>query len=425
MAKSEDEESAKRIRVEESMHIDDGLPKETQNQESYSCSDCIRRVELGRTIAFQNNRKNYLANALTIMNSDTYIPATSFSNYDAHYKEYLELEEIMMHTEGELNSIPICHDENCEFNAALRANEELAKSLADATELGNDKNSEGNFIPSSRRKQNRNNKVKNPKIPAAQIETSNPYSVLSEVNANENQTEQSQTRTMPPINLKYTSEYENMLESVHKTCGNTTNKFGNDYIKIFTENLEQYNKVQSHLKQQGYDYYLVRPRDKKPLKVVVKGLPLEHNPERVKNYLTEIGFSVIRVTRLSQFRTRKPLPFLLIDLNNTPNAKDIYKIVKINRIDISFEEYRGRRQRGPREGATSARPNPPNTANSNDLSDFDISGLFEALRELRKLMTECPQLIIALREMKNKSEPIDKIGLLMLACSSSVNINKD
>ncbi|GBO42094.1 Nucleic-acid-binding protein from transposon X-element [Araneus ventricosus] len=520
MATDEDESDPKRLCADESMSIADDLPNGEQPQENYACRDCLRRLDASRTRTLQLASKEYLEKSLCIMSSDTYAPPESFKDFGQFQKDYQTLQEQMKATEGELNSIPICHDENCELGAAKRANE------AKANQPITSKN-QAKFTPSPKRKTAFKN-IKADKNQTPQIELSNPFSLLNEMNETTEQgNPQTTNKTMPPINLKYNDDYEKMLESVQMTCGNTTNKLNNGFIKIFTENIDQYNKVQSHLKQQGYDYYLVRPRENRPIKAVIKNLSLNHDPERVKNSLTLAGFSVIRVTRLSQFRTRKPLPFLLVDLNNTPIAKEIYNVTKINHLEVKIEEYRGRRQipqcfkcndffhtaeqcemkprclkcngvhqtnqcsikhkidnptcincgetghvaayRGckkfpkintpqqnrrtfhanqsliqsnvsfaqllrknqpattsneSQQRAPLAQPIPASIPHSNTTNnESDISGLFEALRELQKLMSECPQLINALREMKNKTETIDKLSLLMHACASNSNSN--
>ncbi|GBO19393.1 hypothetical protein AVEN_107431-1 [Araneus ventricosus] len=60
--------------------------------------------------------------------------------------------------------------------------------------------------------------------------------------------------------------------------------------------------------------------------------------------------------------------------------------------------------------------NPPTPAIS---SNNDLSVLTTALKELRKLMKEAPQLIAALQAMKYANNTADKLQLLMNACASS------
>ncbi|GBM69657.1 hypothetical protein AVEN_178741-1 [Araneus ventricosus] len=198
--------------------------------------------------------------------------------------------------------------------------------------------------------------------PAKLIEISNKYEVLNseeinetiEVNDNPDNSKQAaeepgkvEKSKIPPIMLKYVKNYVDILDVIRTTCGPTENKFGNGYIKIFTISIEQYQKVQSTLKMQGFDYYLVRPIDKRPLKVVIKDLPLDHDTDVIKNCLKKHGFVIGKVTRLTQFRTRQPLPFFLVEVGKSEistKPEEIFKLKNLNHLSISVDPYRGRKK---------------------------------------------------------------------------------
>ncbi|GBN55315.1 hypothetical protein AVEN_47856-1 [Araneus ventricosus] len=117
--------------------------------------------------------------------------------------------------------------------------------------------------------------------------------------------------------------------------------------KIFTISFEQYKKVQSTLKVQGFDYYLVRRIDKRPLKVVIKDLPLDHDTDEIKNCLKKHGFVIDKVTRLTQFRTRQPLPFFLVEVGKSEistKPEEIFKLKNLNHLSITVDPYRGRKK---------------------------------------------------------------------------------
>ncbi|GBO36361.1 hypothetical protein AVEN_167177-1 [Araneus ventricosus] len=198
--------------------------------------------------------------------------------------------------------------------------------------------------------------------PAKLIEISNKYEVLNseeinetiEVNDNSDNNKQAaeepgkvEKSKIPPIMLKYVKHYVDILDVIRTTCVSTENKFGNGYIKIFTISIKQYQIVQSTLKVKGFDYYLVRPIDKRTLKVLIKDLPLDHDTNEIKNCLKKHGFVIGKVTRLTQFRTRQPLPFFLVEVGEreiSTKPEDIFKVKNLNHLNISVDPYRGRRK---------------------------------------------------------------------------------
>ncbi|GBO02478.1 hypothetical protein AVEN_59936-1 [Araneus ventricosus] len=112
--------------------------------------------------------------------------------------------------------------------------------------------------------------------------------------------------------LKYVKNYVDILDVIRTTCGAIENKLGNTFIKIYTISI-----VQSTLKEKGFDYYLVHPMDKRSLKVVIKDLPLDNDTDEMKICLKNHGFVIGKVARITQFRTRQPLPFFLVEVGKS------------------------------------------------------------------------------------------------------------
>lgn len=66
------------------------------------------------------------------------------------------------------------------------------------------------------------------------------------------------------------------------------------------------------------------------------------NTEDIKTFLINSDYPFIKVTQLTQLKTRRPLPFFLVDLVKNERAQKIYDCRQINRISITVEPYRGR-----------------------------------------------------------------------------------
>ncbi|GBO34728.1 hypothetical protein AVEN_209262-1 [Araneus ventricosus] len=112
---------------------------------------------------------------------------------------------------------------------------------------------------------------------------------------------------------------------------------------MFNESHKQHKEISNFCRSQGYDFHVIEPASKRPLKVVIKYLPPDHDPEDIKNFLkNELEFPVEKVTQLKKIRTREPLPFFLVELQKTEKATEIYKIKHVNYLNVLVEDYRGR-----------------------------------------------------------------------------------
>ncbi|GBM46215.1 hypothetical protein AVEN_198369-1, partial [Araneus ventricosus] len=82
-------------------------------------------------------------------------------------------------------------------------------------------------------------------------------------------------------------------------------------------------------------------------KVVIKDLPLDHDTDVIKNCLKKHGFVIGKVTRLTQFRTRQPLPFFLVEVGKSEistKPEEIFKLKNLNHLSITVDPYRGRKK---------------------------------------------------------------------------------
>ncbi|GBN61246.1 hypothetical protein AVEN_35639-1 [Araneus ventricosus] len=84
---------------------------------------------------------------------------------------------------------------------------------------------------------------------------------------------------------------------------------------------------------------------KRPLKVVIKDIPVDHDTGEIKKCLKKHGFIIGKVTRLIQFRMRQPLPFFLVEVGKSEISSKPERILRfknLNHVSISVDPYRGR-----------------------------------------------------------------------------------
>ncbi|GFT02494.1 hypothetical protein TNCV_1487221 [Trichonephila clavipes] len=101
---------------------------------------------------------------------------------------------------------------------------------------------------------------------------------------------------VPPIMFKYKKDnYKIIIKDLNKDFPNCDVKLAGKYLKIFTQSADEHRIVTAYLKEKSEEFYVIDPPDSRPLKIVIKGLPVS----------TEIGRETVLA---SSFYSQHGLP---------------------------------------------------------------------------------------------------------------------
>ncbi|GFY27867.1 nucleic-acid-binding protein from transposon X-element [Trichonephila clavipes] len=121
-----------------------------------------------------------------------------------------------------------------------------------------------------------------------------------------------------------------------------TLKTTGEYIKLYSNTTEQNRIVRQTLIQLGYRFYVITPKNERPIKVVIKGFPKKANPEDIKKDLEKEGFEPERVTQLVGRRTKQLLPIFQVTLPRTIENLKIFDLKTLAHLNITVDGYNGR-----------------------------------------------------------------------------------
>ncbi|GIY59032.1 nucleic-acid-binding protein from transposon X-element [Caerostris darwini] len=112
------------------------------------------------------------------------------------------------------------------------------------------------------------------------------------------------------------------------TCKLTT-----QYLKLEPESENLHTIITKYLDSTNVPYYLITPKNLRPLKAVLHGLPINTDLEAIKNELTELKFQVINIYQLKkQDQARTPMSLFQIQLAPTENLEDIWTVYYIQKL---------------------------------------------------------------------------------------------
>ncbi|GFX21639.1 nucleic-acid-binding protein from transposon X-element [Trichonephila clavipes] len=216
------------------------------------------------------------------------------------------------------------------------------------------KENDDGFVSPSRRQT-----IKKPNLilsPNFNVETNNKFSNLNQQEiagtSNDNTTSNDtppttntpKTYLPPPIMLKTSDETRETREHIKvitTAFPNIRSKLSGELIKLYTNTSIEYHKLLNLLDQHRYQYHVITPKDERPIKVVIKGLPGNTDINDIKSDLTDQGFTETKVSQLIGRITKQKLPVFMITLpRNIQNAK-IFQLKTLGYLSIRIEGYEG------------------------------------------------------------------------------------
>lgn len=186
-----------------------------------------------------------------------------------------------------------------------------------------------------------------------QIQTRNRFTALNNENEqqcnnddmsldNNNETETITREPKPPPifvpDVQSIIDLEKCLERVvskQQYTHKTMNTDGN--IKIMPKDPDSYRKIIHMLNEEKASYHTYQLKQQRAYRIVLRSLHPSTPLEDIKNAISELGHQVRNVSNIRNNKTKTPLPLFFVDLEPSPNNKDIYKIDLLLNAKIKIE----------------------------------------------------------------------------------------
>ncbi|GFT56143.1 hypothetical protein TNCV_5011551 [Trichonephila clavipes] len=134
------------------------------------------------------------------------------------------------------------------------------------------------------------------------------------------------TYSPPPIMLKASEKTREHMKVITTAFPNIRSKLSGELIKLYTNTSIDYHKLLNLLDQHHFQYQVITPKDERPIKVVIKGLPCNTDINDIKSDLTDQGFTDTKVSQLIGRITKQKLPVFMITFPRNINNAKIFQI---------------------------------------------------------------------------------------------------
>ncbi|GFU50462.1 hypothetical protein TNCV_4572061 [Trichonephila clavipes] len=135
-----------------------------------------------------------------------------------------------------------------------------------------------------------------------------------------------QNQLPPPVMLFVEKSYKVQMTTVTKEFPKIRSRLTGDFLKLYTDSLEERRLVVQPLKNLKLQFYTIKAKAERPIKVVVKGVSRTTNSEEIKQDLELLGYTPERVNQLIGRKTKRALPIFLITLPRNLDTLNIFDL---------------------------------------------------------------------------------------------------
>ena len=119
-----------------------------------------------------------------------------------------------------------------------------------------------------------------------------------------------------------------------------------DLLQTHPRNSDQCSSILKFLNVNKIEFFSSQPKNERPKKILLMGIPKTYEISEVKNALTQLNFDIHRVSQLWNNKTKELYPFYLVDILLSGNYLDLYKLDSLLGYVIKSAPYKSR---GPKQ----------------------------------------------------------------------------
>lgn len=143
----------------------------------------------------------------------------------------------------------------------------------------------------------------------------------------------------PPIIIPNVADIKAMIKSFSKQISPscfTYKTLRDGQIRIMVKDIQPYRILVTYLNDNKINFHTYQYRQEKAYRAVIKNLHPSTPNEDIKNAIESLGHKVRNVTNIRRRNIKEPLPMFFIDLEPSPNNKNIYDIKYLNNAVVNI-----------------------------------------------------------------------------------------
>lgn len=149
---------------------------------------------------------------------------------------------------------------------------------------------------------------------------------------------------IPPVIIRTELTCKVLCNAIYKVISKDLVDFkvyGED-IKALCKSTDAHRKLTTLLDENDIGYVLIPNINDRPLKIVIKGLPINTPHEDIEEELINNKMRPRKINQLRRSSDLAPLPIFQVHLDKTENVEDVYDITELCCVQVVVEPYLAR-----------------------------------------------------------------------------------
>lgn len=144
----------------------------------------------------------------------------------------------------------------------------------------------------------------------------------------------------PPMYIPHVSDIQKMTNSILSVIDSNDFNYKalkNNEIRVAMKTIEWFRKILKYLETKTINFHTFQIKEERAYRIVVKGLHYTTPVEDIKAEFIQRGHQVRYIANAKSRATKQPLSMFFIDLDPSPNNKDVFNIRDIGNALVTIE----------------------------------------------------------------------------------------
>ncbi|GFU76578.1 zinc finger protein [Trichonephila clavipes] len=141
---------------------------------------------------------------------------------------------------------------------------------------------------------------------------------------------------IPPFFVSPKGDWRQLVALAKLVAPSFQSQMSGRFLKVTVGDELEYRNLSLWLEQSGVEFKSFMLKQDRPVKVVIRGLPSNTEPEDIKNEIEAEGFKVAKISQRKNYRTKAPMPLFYLQIENGTDAPKIFNFIELfgTRIEV-------------------------------------------------------------------------------------------